>query len=297
MTPPSGGTAPASPATGSSQPESTIELPSGSADATNLVGGSSLGLVILATSSVGGVSGFEGGPASPNPLAQSVTTGPTSPITTGLIALGTSFPLLGHGEVGGGTPPDPEGAEPETTTVEMARVDAVPIRLPDPVGWLTAMVRELLVNAATSDPKPPSIPIATEFSSLAIAGPAVDAVDAGYVRGGDFPSGSEGYHDGYDWSRMWSIVIASTGLATVLYAGHRRHRRRAECRGSGPESAPHGPAPEPSTRTVLGTARRSPSTVFQTVRRLGPLPVATMRLGWGKTATVSSGPTRARRDR
>ena len=143
---------PSSPVTGPSHPETTIEVPSLSEDGTDVSGASSLGLVVLANSSVGGVSGFEGAQAGqPSSPSRPPAISPSS-ITTGLIVLGTSFPLPGHGEVGGGTPQGPEGVEEEMTTAEVARGDVVPLRLPDTVSWLTATVRELLVRRGDESP-------------------------------------------------------------------------------------------------------------------------------------------------
>ena len=241
---------------GSAQPEITIELPSRSEDGTDLSGASSLGLVVLSTSSVGGVIGIEGAQAGSAQLVQSATAISPSSVTAGLIVLGTSFPLPGLGREVGATPPGPEGIEEEVTTAEVARVDIVPLRLPEMASWLTATVRELLVDAAMSHPSALDAPITPEVSSLVSAGLADDALDAPHVRSADLSAGLEEHLDGCNWGRVWSFVIASTGLATVLYTRCRGHRRRAEGQGEGSRRVLDPPSPDSSSRSVLGDRLR-----------------------------------------
>jgi len=266
LTPPPSGNDPSSPVTSPAQPETTIALRSWSQDRPDFSGASPLGLVALATSSVGGVIGAEGADAGSTQLAQSAT--PPSSVTTALTAMGTSLTLLGFGEDLGAVPRGPDGVE-EMTNLEVARAAVSPLRLPETVSWLTAMVGERLVQTAMRHSLPSNVSIAPELSSLDLDGLADEAVEAVHVRNAHLFARPEVHSDGRDWRQVCSYVLAFIGLGTVWYTRCREHGRRVASWGDGSRCVPHSPSPNSSSGSALGTVSRSPSTFLRTVRQRG----------------------------
>ena len=267
VTPPSSGTDPSSPGTSPAQPEITIELPSWSQDGQNFSEASPMGVVVLATSSVGGVIGSEGALTGSTQLAQSGTS--PSSVTTALIAITTSFPLLGLGESVGATPRGPEEVEEETANVEVTRVDAGALHLPETVSWLTATIHELLGRTAMRHSLPSNVSIAPELSSPDLDGVTDDAVELMDVRNEQHSAGPEVHSTGREWRRVCSFVLAFVGLGTVWYTRRREHGRRVASQEEGSRCGAHCPSSKASSRPVLGTVSRSPVTPLRTVRRLG----------------------------
>jgi hypothetical protein len=225
-------------------------------------------VVVLANGSVGGVVGFEGAPAGSTPLAASAAA--PSTVTTALIAITTSFPILGFGEDAGAAPTGPEGVEEEMASVVVARVGVGAPDLPETVSWLAATVRELLIQTAMRHSLPSNVSIAPELSSSDLDESAVGAVEAVRVRNAPLSVGPEVHSDGGDSRLVCSFLLACTALATVWYTRRREHCRQIASQGEGSRCGTQCPSPKASSTPIIGTVSRSPLTSLRMVRRLGP---------------------------
>ena len=117
-------------------------------------GASPLSLVALANSSMGGVTGTQGLQASSDQFVQNAAASPQSMLTTALVVVTTSFPILGPGEGMVVDPNGPEVVEGPMIDVETSRIAADPTRSEEGVLSISSTIGALLEFRSMSPPLP-----------------------------------------------------------------------------------------------------------------------------------------------
>jgi hypothetical protein len=243
--PPSSSVDPSASASAPAGAAIAIAVPSQLQGAPGSVGLSPLSVSALATVSIGGVVGTDGAPASSASLVQYASASPASALTTGLLVLGTSMPLLGYAEPPAATPDESDGVEPPPP-VDPPTVDssATPpagreSRVPPAVGDFPDIrpAGLSMSDRPAGDAEAAPIPMAAADIPETPASPA-EQVDSS-PRTADLAR--------HDWTRARAYILAFTGFALGAYA----HRRGLGGRADRREGTRNRTEPEPTRRLHL----------------------------------------------
>jgi hypothetical protein len=247
----------------------TIAVPFVPAGATANGPAASTDLVALASGSIGGERGADGVQATLSQFGQE-TTGPPSLMTTSVLVATIMPPWI----VLPLTPPAAPGVvdevdgprEDEQPAAAVTEVD--PARLGELADRLAASVPPAVKLWAVTHPLPwyrAIIPGGAEPVAPDAADGAVEALDGkrevlSYEAGGVSIPG--------DWNRTWLVVLASTSVATLLYARRRVTGPGKEHRVEGPVRGAHQFGSNPSSGSLFRSIPRTSLTFLRGAPRV-----------------------------